>query len=87
MHPDTLSLRLDGWDEVVETNNDSVSNASSYAFVMIRKSKQSSGSTLNKENKQSFAVVKITSSEAMPLDSIGKTKFKIILLREAILDC
>ena len=61
-HPKTLSLQLEGWDEVSEANR-SVSDHSLFAFALVKRSQM---------GKQSFTTAKIVSSETMPPDCIGK---------------
>ena len=65
MHPDTLALRLDGWGKIDLQDHQ-------FAYAMVKKNSRPMQTIAGKENESLGAIVKISPSEIMPLDSVGK---------------
>ena len=69
MHPETLSQRVDGWDDIHIENED----GSNIKFIYVSLWKSQLGSDFNQQSiHKPSAVAKILSREEIPVDCIGK---------------
>lgn len=67
IHPDTLTLRLDGWKDVDLQDHECV-------YALVEKSQVSRRNIFSQEqsNLHVVSIAKISTSEIVPLDSVGK---------------